>query len=244
MYLDGEDYLGKPYEERRSKLEKLVSGEGTIRFSNRIIATNSKQIDKYFEQEIESGLEGIVAKDLSAPYIAGARKFSWIKLKRSYKGELSDTIDLVIIGYYLGKGHRAEFGFGGLLAAVYNDKRDVFETITRIGTGFTERNMQMFKVLLKKISSERKPARVDAIIEPNFWVDPKYVVTVRADEITKSPMHTCGRESDSPDATGYALRFPRLVSDGIREDKSPEDATTTKEIIEMYKLQKKVKVES
>ncbi len=242
MYVDGEDYLGKPYEERRKKLESIIEEGGLIRFSDKIIATTAKQIDKYFENAVENGLEGIVAKDLTAPYIAGSRKFSWIKLKRSYKGELSDTIDLVIVGYYTGRGQRAEFGFGGLLAAVYNKKRDMFETITRIGTGFTEKNMQMFNDTLKKIKKDKKPARVDAIVEPNFWVEPKYVVTVRADEITKSPMHTCGREGDSPEATGYALRFPRLISDGIREDKSPEDATTTKEIIEMFGMQKKVKV--
>ncbi|MDE1768264.1 MAG: ATP-dependent DNA ligase, partial [Candidatus Micrarchaeota archaeon] len=242
IYLDGEDFLSKPYHERRTKLESILTKGGLIRPSDRIIATQAKQIDIYFEDVIERGLEGIVAKDLNAPYIAGARKFSWIKLKRSYKGELSDTIDLVIVGYYTGRGQRAEFGFGGLLAAVYNDKKDIFETITRIGTGFTEKNMQMFSEVLKKIRKEKKPARVDAIVEPHFWVEPKYVVTVRADEITKSPMHTAGKEGDSPDALGYALRFPRLVSDGIREDKNPEDATTTKEIIEMFKMQKKVKI--
>lgn len=242
MYVDGEDYLGKPYEERRKKLESIITKDGLIRPSGRIIATNAKQIDKYFEEEVENGLEGIVAKDLTGVYVAGARKFSWIKLKRSYRGELSDTIDLVIVGYYLGRGQRAEFGFGGLLCATYNEKRDMFETITRIGTGFSEQLMQDFSKMLGKIRVDKKPARLDAIIEPHFWVQPKYVITVRADEITKSPMHTCGRESDSPDATGYALRFPRIVSNGPREDKGPEETTTTKEIIEMYKQQKRVSV--
>ncbi len=243
MYLDGEDYLGKSYEERRKKLELIIKGNGLIRFSDRIIATTPKQVDKYFEEAIESGLEGIVAKDLHSVYVAGARKFSWIKLKRSYKGELSDTVDLVILGYYRGKGQRTEFGFGGLLAGVYNEKKDVFETISKIGTGFSEKNMQMFSDTLKKIKLAKKPARVDAVVSPDFWVDPKYVVTVRADEITRSPMHTCGRESDSPESTGYALRFPRIVSDGIRGDKSAEESTTTKEIIEMFKLQKRVTLE-
>ncbi len=242
MYADGKDYLGVAYEQRRKELESIVSGKGLIRFSDRIIATRPGQIDKYFEEVVERGLEGIVAKDMGAEYIAGARKFSWIKLKRSYRGEMSDTVDLVIVGYYAGRGQRAEFGFGGLLAAVYNDKRDMFETITRIGTGFSEKNMQMFNELLRKIRKEHRPARVDSIIEPHFWVEPKYVVTVRADEITKSPMHTCGREDGSAEATGYALRFPRLVSDGVREDKNPEDATTTIEITEMFRLQKKVSV--
>jgi DNA ligase-1 len=240
MYLDGEDYLGKPYEVRRKKLEEVVSGDGTIRFSDRIIATTPKQIDKYFEQQVGAGLEGIVAKDLGAPYIAGARKFSWIKLKRSYRGELSDTLDLVIVGYYLGRGQRAEFGLGGLLAAVYNEKKDVFETISKIGTGFSEKQLQALSDLLRKARLSRKPTRVEALVSPDFWVEPEYVITVRADEITRSPMHTCGKEGE--DEPGYALRFPRLISDGVREDKSPEDATTTKEIMEMFKQQKKVKV--
>jgi DNA ligase-1 len=242
MYLDGEDYLARPYEERRERLESIIKGDGVIRFSDRVIATTSRQIDEYFDEAIEKGLEGIVAKDLRAPYVAGARKFSWIKLKRSYKGELSDTVDLVILGYYLGRGQRAEFGFGGLLGGVYNEKRDMFETITRIGTGFSEKQMETLSQLLKRIRATRKPVRVDSIIEPHFWVEPKYVVTVRADEITRSPMHTCGKTEGNPDEPGYALRFPRLVSDGIREDKSAEDATTTKEITEMFGMQKKVKV--
>ncbi|MCL4365313.1 MAG: ATP-dependent DNA ligase [Candidatus Marsarchaeota archaeon] len=242
MYLDGEDYLSRPYEERRKKLESIIKGNGLIRFSDRIIATTSKQIDKYFEEAVENGLEGIVAKEPNSVYVAGARKFSWIKLKRSYKGELSDTVDLVILGYFLGKGQRAEFGFGGLLTGVYNEKKDVFETLSKIGTGFSEEQMRMFNDTLKKIKVSKKPVRVDAIVSPDFWVEPKYVVTVRADEITKSPMHTCGKEGGK-DETGYALRFPRLVSDGIRKDKSPADATTTNEIIEMFGQQKKVRLE-
>ncbi|MDE1874006.1 MAG: ATP-dependent DNA ligase [Candidatus Micrarchaeota archaeon] len=242
LYLEGESYLSRKYRERRAKLEKIVKGNGMFRLSGRILATKPKEIEKYFEEMISDGLEGIVAKDLDAPYIAGARKFSWIKMKRSYKGELSDTVDLVVVGYYAGKGIRTEFGFGGMLAAVYNEKSDMFETITRIGTGFSEENMRTFKKLFEKIKTPRKPARVESLVEPDYWVEPKYVVTVRADEITKSPMHTAGRHKEGEEETGYALRFPRIVSNGIREDKSPEEATTTKEILEMFKQQRKTKV--
>jgi DNA ligase 1 len=243
LYLNGESYLRKNYDERRKTLEKIVKGNGLIRLSDMILATEPKQIEKYFEEAIADGLEGVVAKDLNAPYIAGARKFSWIKMKRSYKGELDDTVDLVIVGYYAGKGIRTEFGFGGLLAAVYNEKDDVFETITRIGTGFSEENMKMFKKLLDKIKVAKKPARVSSLVSPDYWVEPEYVVTVRADEITKSPMHTAGMHDENGIQTGYALRFPRIISNGVREDKSVEEATTTKEIEEMFKIQRKSKVE-
>ncbi len=238
MYLNGKETMTRPYHERRKLLESVLKKRRMIRLSDRIVTKDPKKIDEYFNNVIEDGLEGIMAKELNSKYIAGARKFSWIKLKRSYKGELSDTLDLVILGYYLGKGLRAEFKFGGLLAGVYNEKDDVFETITRIGTGFSEAQMKSLKKTLDEIKSKHRPARVNAVVEPDFWVDPKFIVTVRADEITQSSMHTCGINNGK----GYALRFPRLVSDGIREDKSAEDATTTKEVIEMFEMQRKSKL--
>ena len=243
LYCNGESYLRKSYSERRARLESEVAAGRVIRASDMITTESPKELEEYFTTAIEKGLEGIVAKDLRAPYIAGARKFSWIKMKRSYKSELSDSMDLVIVGYYFGRGQRAELGFGGLLAAVYNKERDMFETITRIGTGFTEEQMKAFKSALDKIRINKKPVRVDSMVEPNFWVEPKYIVTVNADEITRSPTHTCGMYlDDAKGEEGYALRFPRLTSDGIREDKGPEDATTTEEIIEMFGQQRKTKI--
>ena len=242
MYMDGKDYMQVPYSERRASLEKVIRGSGTILPSKRIVTGSAKELERFFEESIEEGLEGIIAKDMSSPYSAGARKFSWIKMKRSYKGELSDTIDLVIIGYYLGKGARAEFQFGGLLCAAYNKDRDMFESVSRIGTGFTEAQMSELEKRLERIKSRERPARVDSVVVPDFWVDPIYVVVVRADEITRSPTHTCGRaERGNTAHIGYALRFPRLVGEGtIRSDKGPEDATTTREIIEMFEEQKHV----
>jgi DNA ligase 1 len=244
LYLNDKDMLSEPYEERRAVLEKLFNNGTLIKPTTRILTSSPKELEEFFEKSIENGLEGVIAKDLKAPYIAGSRKFSWIKLKRSYKGELSDTLDLVIVGYFLGRGSRAEFKFGGLLCASYNKKRDMFETISRIGTGFTEAQMQELNIKLSKIKLANRPARVDSIVKPDFWVDPRYVVTINADEITRSPMHTCGRsKQENGIETGYALRFPRLVGpEAIRKDKDAEDATTTQEVIELFKLQKKVSV--
>jgi len=245
MYLNGKDYMNEPYSKRREVLERLLSKSKTITPAKRIVTSSLKEFSEFFESSVENGLEGIVAKDLNAKYIAGARKFTWIKMKRNYKGELSDTLDLVVVGYFIGHGSRAEFQFGGLLCATYNEKRDMFETISKIGSGFTEAQMMELEEKLSKIKQNSKPARVDALVQPDFWVYPKYVVMIRADEITKSPTHTCGRGKE-PDGTeaGYALRFPRLVGDvAVRSDKSPAEATTTKEVIELYKEQRKVRVE-
>ncbi len=242
LYLNGMDYLSEPYEKRRDALEALVMGSEVIEPTRRILTGSPKELERFFETSVSDGLEGIMVKDLKAPYVAGARKFSWIKLKRSYRGALTDTLDLVIVGFYSGRGSRAEFGFGGLLCAVYNRKRDMFETVSRIGTGFTEAQMTELHRKLERIKRGLKPARVDSVVEPRFWVAPKYVVTVNADEITRSPMHTCGRSTDK-EGIGYALRFPRLYGDeAIRPDKGPEEATTTEEVIEMFRMQRKVGV--
>lgn len=241
IYLNGRSLINEPYSKRRSIIEKLLNTK-IITPTKRILTSSPKEFELFFDKSIEDGLEGIVAKDLKSTYVAGARKFSWIKMKRSYKGILSDTLDLVIIGYFLGRGSRAEFKFGGLLCAVYNKERDIFESISKIGTGFTEDNMRMFSDLLGKIKLANKPARVDSIVIPDFWVEPRYVITVRADEITKSPTHTCGKsKNESGLDIGYALRFPRIIENSnIRTDKSAEDATTTSEVIAMYNDQKKI----
>jgi DNA ligase-1 len=231
LYIDGKSLMGLPFKERRKRLEKMIGKGKTLGLSDSIITDNPKEIETYFNERVEKGLEGIIAKDLNAPYIAGARKFAWIKLKRSYKGELSDTVDAVIVGYFKGKGKRTQFGLGGLLTAVYDEKEDVFRSVAKIGTGMTEENLSELEKILSKIKREKKPQRVDSGVEPDFWVEPKYVVEVLADEITKSPMHK---------AAGLALRFPRMIK--IRTDKKAEQATTVKEIKQMFKAQRHVKL--
>jgi DNA ligase-1 len=245
LFLNGKDMMKLPYKERRRAIEKLLSKGEIIKPSTMVMVSKPKELEEFFENSIENGLEGVVVKDPESSYIAGARKFSWIKMKRSYKGMLSDTVDLVVVGYYRGKGMRSKFGFGGMLCAAYNEKRDMFETVSRIGSGFTEEQMVELRKALEKEKVDEKPVRVDSLIKPDFWVYPKYVITVKADEITRSPTHTCGKEKlENGTEAGFALRFPRLAGDeAIRKDKGPEDATTTKEISEMYKNQKRVSIE-
>jgi DNA ligase-1 len=238
LYLNGVDYTEKPFIERRRKLESIIRKNNIIEPSEMLITDRASEIFKYFESAIERGLEGVVAKRLEAPYSAGARNFNWIKLKRSYKGELADTIDVCIVGYFRGKGARAKFGLGALLGAVYDPDTDSFKTISKIGSGFKEEEFFELKKLLDEISLKHKHPRVDSIIDADVWVEPKYVITVTADEITRSPTHTAGRDKNG---IGYALRFPRSVG-FIRFDKKPEDANTVKEILEMFKQQKQVSI--
>ncbi len=228
LYLEGEDFTKVPFIERRKALEKIFP-LSNLDLSHFKIASSPKEIEEYFKEALEKGLEGIMAKDLKAPYKAGKRGFSWIKLKRGIDRFL-DSIDAVIVGYYFGKGARAKFGFGGLLVAVYNEDKDRFETIAKIGSGFTEEEMIKFKKMLDEIKVKEPFKGLLYKEKPDVWVEPKYVVEVVFDEITLSDVHTCFMEENN--GKGFALRFPRFYR--LREDKDVYDATTSKEVYEIY----------
>ncbi|MFH1520827.1 MAG: ATP-dependent DNA ligase [Candidatus Micrarchaeota archaeon] len=233
LYIDGRDMTEKSYLERREIIEELFVSN-VLRPSQMKLVSKTNELEKIFQKSISQGLEGIIAKDLGAPYTAGKRKFAWIKLKKSY-GKAVDTIDAVIVGYYLGQGTRAEFEFGGVLVAVYNSDRGKLETVARIGSGFSEEEMKNFSEMLGEIKTKKPPATLDYSVEkPDFWVEPKFVVEVAFDDITKSSMHTCGAKGGT-DEKGFALRFPRLVK--LREDKTIKEITITEEVIRMYELQ-------
>ncbi|MBI4362446.1 MAG: ATP-dependent DNA ligase [Euryarchaeota archaeon] len=236
LYHQGEDLTRVPYGERRARLENALRQGETLQMAEARHVSTPRELEDYFHHCIEAGLEGIIAKDLRAPYVAGARKFAWIKLKRSYRGELADTLDLAIVGYFKGRGQRAQFGMGTVLGAVWDPKTETFKTVAKVGSGLTEADMTEFKKKLDAITLRARPRNVDSLVEPDAWVTPRYVIEVAADEITRSPSHTCGRTPTEP---GYALRFPRLTGD-IRGDKGAEEATTVQEVLKMYSMQKRM----
>ena len=237
VLVDGKNMMNEPFKNRRKTLEEIVIPGELIELSEMKIIDDPKTLEEFFEEKIGQGLEGIMAKDLEAPYIAGMRKFSWIKLKRSYKGTLDDTLDLVIIGYYKGKGKRTQFGLGALLVAAYNTEKDRFESIAKIGTGMTEDILKELEGMLSKTTSKKKPLRVISEVDPDYWVEPKYVIEVRADEITTSPSHSCCKKKGK----GLALRFPRMIK--FRLDKKPEQASPNSYVEKMFASQKRVSMD-
>jgi DNA ligase-1 len=238
LYLDGKDITPQPYRQRRKLLEKIIVKDGQkILLAQEKILHTPGEIISYFEEEIAHGLEGLVIKKLEAPYQAGGRGFHWVKFKRMAGGELKDTVDCVILGYIYGRGKRTAFGAGALLVGVYDDKKDEFVSISKIGTGLSDEEWRKIKEMGAKVQIDHKPARVNSLIVPSVWLKPEIVIEVFADEITRSPVHTAGKVDGEP---GFALRFPRLISFRGR-DKRPEDATTVSEIIKMYNDQFKKK---
>lgn len=233
LYKNGKSLIDLSLTERLEVLaETLVVGETLLPEPGELV-NDPKKLQNMLDDAISHGLEGLVVKRPDSKYEAGGRNFNWVKLKRHSNGELKDTIDVVILGYIFGRGKRSSFGAGALLVGVYDNKKDEFVTVSKIGTGLTDEEWREIHKRADKIKVDKKPARVSSILEPSVWIKPEIVIEVLADEITRSPIHTAGK-SDSE--AGYALRFPRLIK--FREaDKKAEDATTVDELKKMFKSQ-------
>ncbi len=236
LYLDGHEYLSKTHLQRRKKLLSLFkkTDKDTVQVIDEKKIKTAQELEDYFNENIAAGLEGLVVKREDSIYQPGKRNFNWIKLKRQEEGHLEDTIDCVILGYYAGRGKRARFGIGAFLVGVYNKKIDSFQTIAKIGTGLSDVQWKELKKKCDSFKVSKKPSNVICPKElyPDLWIAPEIVCLIRADEITVSPLHTAGKTDKT---SGLALRFPRFM--GYRPDKSPEQATSVKEIKGLYKDQ-------
>lgn len=237
MFLNGKDLLNTPYEQRRRTLEEITMENDFVKVIPKVIVRSENEIEDFLENAINSGCEGLMLKVLDAPYRAGARGSNWLKLKREYRNELGDSLDLVVIGAFFGKGRRTG-KYGTLLLATYNQDDDTFESICKVGTGFTDENLdQMYQILQDKVTLKKNP-RIESGMEPDVWFEPEMVIEVVASEITLSPIHTTARDAIRK-GSGLALRFPKFTGK-IRTEKAPEDASTDQEIIALYRNQKKV----
>lgn len=239
LELNGKSLVNTPYQERRKILEENFKDNEYFRLATRLVSDDSEEINKFFEKSIEDGCEGVVAKNTSSEsvYRAGARGWLWIKFKRDYQKELADSMDLVVIGAFNGHGRRAG-AYGALLMASYNEETQEYESFTKLGTGFSDDVLFSLPKMLYELKEDHKPAMVNSKMIPDVWFYPQIVMEIQGAEITVSPIHTCAYGKIEKDS-GLALRFPRLVK--IRDDKKADDATTTNEIIELYKMQKKTK---
>lgn len=237
LYYNGEDYTLKPLPDRRKVLESIIERTEDFTIAEYIKVDSPDKLEEFFLKAISEGAEGVMAKALHSDsiYQAGVRGWLWIKYKRDYKSEMVDTVDLVVIGAFHGKGRRSG-KYGALLMAAYNPEKDVFESICKVGSGFKDEDLDRLPELLKPYIRDKKHPRVIAEMEPDVWVDPVLVAEIIGAELTLSPIHTCAKGVIKPDA-GISIRFPRFIR--WRPDKRPEDATTSQEIVEMYKTQLK-----
>lgn len=239
LFLDGKDYTTVPYPERRAKLETLFSkadGFDRVGFAEQTVVGSVEEAQAFFDRSVESRCEGIMAKSLSdqSIYKAGARGFLWIKYKKDYTEALVDTFDLAVVGAFYGMGKRAGV-YGALLMAVYDQDSGRWCTACKLGTGFDEAFLNALPGMLESYRSETKPSSVSAEMVPDVWFLPGVVLEVTAADISISPIHTAAYGVVKEDA-GLGLRFPRFTG-RVRDDKSPEQCTTSEEVREFYEIQ-------
>ena len=244
LYLNGEDLTQKPIEERLKLLEKIIGNEkesSALQMLETKQMNTEEELEEYFKSKVENGLEGIITKQVGTDYEPGTRNFKWIKLKANTRSDLVDTIDVAILGYYIGRGDRARFGFGAMLAGVYDAKTDKYYSIGKVGSGFKEEEMKPMKDDMDSLKVEEKPENVvvEKSLFPDVWISPTIIAEIDADEITRSPNHTAARglkaKIEGDDETkGLSIRFPRMKK--WKRDK--EYPNSVQEIIRMYELRK------
>ena len=228
IYKDGESFMDMPYYKRREILKKVVIDDKLLVVDEAIVTTDPEVINREYREKTKMGLEGIMIKKYDTSYIPGRTGWRWVKMKEeeTATGKLSDTVDCIVMGYTAGRGKRVSFGLGQFLVGVRDG--DHIKTVTKVDTCLTDEQFRELKkrLLGSEVSEKPKNYIVSKLLEPDFWVQPRVVVEIAADEITKSPNHSAG----------LALRFPRLVK--FRDDKDPGQATTVSELKKLYKLQK------
>jgi DNA ligase 1 len=234
LYADGQDLTTLPYPQRRAALTAAITPAAQLRLTTATEVTAPAALDAAFEQAVTDGCEGLVCKSVgpASGYQAGARGWQWIKLKRDYRTELSDTVDLVVVGAFAGRGRRAGV-YGAVLLAAYDPGADVFRAVTKCGAGFSDADLAALPARLAPLARPQRPARVDSRQNPDVWFEPGLVLEILSAELTLSPNYTAAWGQVKDDA-GLAMRFPRFTG-RWRDDKAPQDATTTGELVDLYR---------
>lgn len=227
LAVNGKNLLQKSFSTRRKVLEKTIIDSGLIKKVKSVITSNPDVIVKFFKKYSKGGFEGVMVKKLDSNYIPGRTGWRWVKMKQGEDSlaKVKDSVDVVVMGYSVGKGKRAGFGMGRFLVGIKDGEE--FKTTTKIGTGLTDKQFREMKKRLTKLQVRNKPKEYDLnkIYTPDYWVKPELVVEIAADEITISPTHSAG----------LALRFPRLIR--FRDDKSVDQITTKSELKNLFNMQ-------
>lgn len=235
MYLDGKDLTGRPYLERRQAIPQAVREGDAVKPSTMKEVGSAEEAEAFFMTALNDGCEGIIAKSVAEDgvYRAGARGWAWIKFKRDYSAKLGDTVDLVVVGAFAGRGRRAG-RYGALLMAARDAGTGKLYSLCKLASGFDDAQLVEFDTRLKPHERGERNPLVETGLVPDVWLDPKVVMEVRGAELTLSPVHRVAWGAVKPEA-GLAMRFPRFEK--YREDKAVEDVTTVQELIAMFRNQ-------
>ncbi|KAF3498065.1 hypothetical protein DY000_02058058 [Brassica cretica] len=239
LYLNGQQLIQENLNIRREKLyESFEEDPGYFQFATTLTSNDIDEIQKFLDASVDIGCEGLIIKTLNsdATYEPAKRSNNWLKLKKDYMDSIGDSVDLVPIAAFHGRGKRTGV-FGAFLLACYDADKEEFQSICKIGTGFSEAVLEERSTSLRSrvIATPKQYYRVGDSLNPDVWFEPTEVWEVKAADLTISPVHRAATGIVDPDK-GISLRFPRLLR--VREDKKPEDATSSEQIADMYQAQK------
>ncbi|KAF2199406.1 ATP-dependent DNA ligase [Delitschia confertaspora ATCC 74209] len=246
LYLNGEALVNKSFRERRELLhDSFVPTEGELAFAKYGNTNELEEIQVLLEDSVKSGCEGLMVKMLDGPessYEPSKRSQNWLKVKKDYLAGVGDSLDLVVLGAYFGRGKRTSW-YGAFLLACYNPNTQNYETVCNIGTGFSEVILEEFHKQLQEYVIDRpKPFYLHSSgnkDQPDVWFEPKLVWEVKTADLTLSPRYKAAADQLSANGgKGISLRFPRFIK--LRDDKRPEQASTSRMIGEMYQKQESV----
>ena len=254
LFLNGRALVNEPFRERRRLLhEAFLPIDGEFAFASADDSSNLDAIQLLLDESMRAGCEGLMVKMLDGPassYEPSRRTQNWLKVKKDYLAGVGDSLDLVVLGADFGRGKRTSV-YGAFLLACWNEAKQVFETVCNIGTGFSDEMLaELHEELSDLVISKPKPFYAHSSgnkDQPDVWFEPSKVWEVKAADLTLSPRYVAAADEVGASAVagggggggrGVSLRFPRFIKK--RDDKKPEQATTSRAVAEMYKSQETV----